>query len=198
MRRMRRALSSGAKETEAMPTAAATSSASASANPSITRSTPMKSSRRSPGSGCRPAEGEQIRPRCAGDVLAADSDRPLGRRIECADHVQQGRLAAPRGAEDDDELAAFDSQVHALERGDGHLPHVVAAGDGPPARSATFALARRRGPRRHAQEPVRHPSQRALLSPRSVRGGYVRASTLSPEVSLPGQRIGSAMSLSVG
>ena len=55
--------------------------------------------------------------------LPAIDDRALGRRVERADHVQQRRLAAPGGAEDDDELARLDPQVDALlERGDRTSP----------------------------------------------------------------------------
>ena len=49
---------------------------------------------------------------------AADQDIAAGRRFEPADHPQQRRLAAPRGTEQDEELAIRAGQVDPVDGGD--------------------------------------------------------------------------------
>src|SRR5260221_570576 len=49
--------------------------------------------------------------------VVAGNDRPASRwRVEAAEDVQQGRLAAARGADDRDDFAAVDEQVQPLQR----------------------------------------------------------------------------------
>src|SRR5262249_50941002 len=50
------------------------------------------------------------------DHLAADPPRPGGDVLETRDHPQRGRLAAPRRADEDDELAVTDVQVEVAHR----------------------------------------------------------------------------------
>ena len=49
------------------------------------------------------------------DPLAADDDVAAGDILEPGDHAQQGRLAAARRADEDDELAFRDLEVDALD-----------------------------------------------------------------------------------
>src|SRR5687768_4805803 len=53
----------------------------------------------------------------ARDVLAVDEDAPRGRRVEPRDEAEQRRLAAPRGADDRDELAVWNRQVKLAQDG---------------------------------------------------------------------------------
>jgi hypothetical protein len=50
-----------------------------------------------------------------GHVAIADVDGAAGRHVQPGDHVQQRRLAAARGAHEDQELAGLDLDVDALE-----------------------------------------------------------------------------------
>jgi len=49
------------------------------------------------------------------DPLSADPDFAAGDRLQTSDHAQQGRLAAARAAEEDDELAALDRQIDVVQ-----------------------------------------------------------------------------------
>ena len=49
------------------------------------------------------------------DDAVADGDLAAGDRLEPGDHAQQGRLAAARRADDDDELAVGDLAVDAVD-----------------------------------------------------------------------------------
>ena len=51
-----------------------------------------------------------------GDVVVADPDAALGHLLEPGDHSQQGRLAAARGADEDDELAVGDLERDVVDR----------------------------------------------------------------------------------
>ncbi len=53
-----------------------------------------------------------------GDHLATDRDAAAIRPLEARDQAQQGRLAAARGAEDGDEAAGGDIEIHPLKDGD--------------------------------------------------------------------------------
>jgi hypothetical protein len=84
--------------------------------------------------------------RGVGHVAAGQPDPSAAGRVEQPDHVEQGRLAAARGAEDDDERVVGDVQVDADERVDTDLADAVALADvvevdARPARSSR----RRRG-----------------------------------------------------
>ena len=58
----------------------------------------------------------------AGDVVAGDPDRALGRPVEGAEEVQQRRLAGPRRPDDRDQLAFLDPEVDAWSASTGGLP----------------------------------------------------------------------------
>ena len=61
--------------------------------------------------------------RSCGGVFALEHDLALGRPVQEAHEVQEGALAAPRRAEDAEELAPFDVEIHAVEdakRGGAH------------------------------------------------------------------------------
>ena len=47
--------------------------------------------------------------------LAVDQHVAVGDRLEAGDHPQQRRLAAARGADEDDELAVADGEVDAVD-----------------------------------------------------------------------------------
>ena len=47
-----------------------------------------------------------------GQFLLLDPNGPLVRRVESSQNVQQSRFAGPTHAEDGDELAFFDPQIH--------------------------------------------------------------------------------------
>src|SRR5690606_26872342 len=75
---------------------------------------------------------------------AGDPHRALGGGVECSDEVEEGRLAAARRSQHDEELALADGQVDVVQRGDLAVAHDIAAGDafelddghGPPGRSS--------------------------------------------------------------
>jgi hypothetical protein len=48
------------------------------------------------------------------DDLAVDADLPSGRLLEPCDHPERGGLAAPRGADQHDELALRDDEIQTL------------------------------------------------------------------------------------
>ena len=55
------------------------------------------------------------------DVLARELDAAAGHGLEARDHLQRGGLAAARGAEQRDELALLDSEVHGRYRAGGAI-----------------------------------------------------------------------------
>jgi hypothetical protein len=61
-----------------------------------------------------------------GDVAVADADRPAVDLLEPGEHPQAGRLAAARGADQDEELAVGDVEVQRVDSGVGRAG--VAAG----------------------------------------------------------------------
>jgi len=76
-----------------------------------------------------PTKGEQLGAGGSRDVLAEDFDFPFGGRVQRPDHVQQRRLSAPGGAEDDHELSGVDPEVDILQGGHDDVAHVVSTGD---------------------------------------------------------------------
>src|SRR2546425_10552688 len=62
--------------------------------------------------------GDPARPggHVAVHALARDVDLAPRRALEARDHAQQGRLAAARGAEQDQELSLADRQIHPVDR----------------------------------------------------------------------------------
>ena len=52
------------------------------------------------------------------DLLAAEPDFPGRRRDKSPDHVQQGALATPAGADDGHDAVAFDIQIDTVARND--------------------------------------------------------------------------------
>ena len=64
-----------------------------------------------------------------GEVVIAVADLAAGRHVEAAEDVQQGRLAAARGTEKDDEFARVEIEIDAAQRVDLHLAHAVDLGD---------------------------------------------------------------------
>ena len=54
---------------------------------------------------------------------------PLGGRVQGADEVEQGRLAATRRPEHDDELARVDDEIDVCECGHGSAADRVTAAD---------------------------------------------------------------------
>ena len=85
------------------------------------------------GDGVPPDLGE-LAPGHPLERLPGDRDPALRRRVERADEVEERRLAAARGAEDDDELAGTDAEVDVDERldhaaPDGIAPRNVVEGD---------------------------------------------------------------------
>src|SRR4029453_1793607 len=64
------------------------------------------------------------------DALPVDADLPLARLLQPGDGAQQGGLAAPRGAEEDEVLALLGGQVDAVHGVD---PPALALLDNPPA-----------------------------------------------------------------
>ena len=55
----------------------------------------------------------------AGDIAIADEDASRGDRLQPRDHPQACRLARARGADQDDELAAFDVKIDSIDGGHG-------------------------------------------------------------------------------
>jgi len=58
-----------------------------------------------------------VRSRYCVDRLPVDADRAGAWRLQPCDHPQQGRLAASRRADEDDELPVVDRQVDAMQDG---------------------------------------------------------------------------------
>ena len=54
-----------------------------------------------------------------GDIAIADEDAARGDRFQPGDHPQAGRLARARGADQDDELPAFDAEIDGIDGGHG-------------------------------------------------------------------------------
>ena len=54
----------------------------------------------------------------AGDILAVEPDRALGRDLEAGDHAQRRRLPRPRRPQHAEELAVADLEVDAVHRDD--------------------------------------------------------------------------------
>jgi hypothetical protein len=65
-------------------------------------------------------DGVHVAPvrREARNVLTADQDAALVGLLEAGNQAERGRLAAPRGAEQGDELAGRDIEVHCVDRDD--------------------------------------------------------------------------------
>src|SRR5690606_25203114 len=68
-----------------------------------------------------------------GDVLVLEPDLAGGGEVEPAEDVEQGGLAAARGAENDDQLALRQVQIHAAQRV--HLGRATAVDLREPARA---------------------------------------------------------------
>jgi hypothetical protein len=57
---------------------------------------------------------ERVR-RLAGEVLAAEGDRAVGRLVDPGEHVEERRLAGPVGADQADDRACRDEEVHVVD-----------------------------------------------------------------------------------
>jgi hypothetical protein len=75
-----------------------------------------------------------------------------GRQVEAPEDVQERGLAAAGGAEQDQELAGHETQIHAAERVHLHLAHLVGLGQGDHLEHRSFAPRSRSPP---AYAPVR-------------------------------------------
>jgi hypothetical protein len=116
--------------------------------------------------------------RHVGDGLALEQDPSLARLLESGDHAQRRRLAAARGAEQGEELAAGDREVHVAHRGvlAEALPDALdrdgGVAIGAARRRADRGAARRRGVRHAPSRPSSTPSP---LSRRPSRRGSATA-----------------------
>jgi hypothetical protein len=61
----------------------------------------------------------------AGDLLAVEDDAAFARRVHEAEDVHERRLARARGAEDGDEFALLEIQIHAVQSMDVLIAHAV-------------------------------------------------------------------------
>ena len=61
----------------------------------------------------------------ADQIVVAEPCLTAGRRVQAAEDVEKGRLAATGRAEQDDELTLVDLQVHRPERDDVDFTHVI-------------------------------------------------------------------------
>jgi hypothetical protein len=62
-----------------------------------------------------------------GDLVVVDPDLARGEVLETVDAAEHGALAAARGADDQDDLAGLDAELHVVERDD--LPEALAGVD---------------------------------------------------------------------
>jgi hypothetical protein len=60
-----------------------------------------------------------------GDLLAVEDDAAFARRVHEAEDVHERRLARARGAEDGDEFALLEIQIHAVQSMDVLIAHAV-------------------------------------------------------------------------
>ncbi len=72
------------------------------------------------------AERHHLRVGQRGQLRVADADRPGIRRIETAEHVQQGALPHPGGADDGHHLTFFERHVQALQDRQPRVANLVA------------------------------------------------------------------------
>ena len=81
-----------------------------------------------------------------GEIVVEEVDLPAGGRVEAAQDVEQRGLAAARRAQDHDELAPAEIQVHGAQRVHFDLAHAIDLGEapGPEHRRVTGAHSLRR------------------------------------------------------